>query len=271
MQEITIPNTPYNELIKARHGTWCVQSADKFMARGLREIGECGEDETQLLCSIVSAGDTAIDCGANIGLRALPLAEKVGNRGFVFAFEPERINFLNLCANIAINSRYSAYPMNIACGAEHGEIVIPFVDPWQCDNIGLIDLRKGETTGKGFAIPVVPIDQFGLSPKLIKIDVEGMECEVLSGAIKTIERCLPYMFVECFDTNSMLRHVEIFKHLKYDGYYFESNLWQENNFSNINKNNFTGASSPNVLYVPKGKPVPEGFTLKHCIETGLKD
>ena len=98
-----------------------------------------------------------------------------------------------------------------------------------------------------------------------------MECEVLSGAIKTIERCLPYLFVECFDNDAMLRHVEIFKHLEYDGYYFESNLWRENNFRGVGENTFPGASSPNVLYVPKGKPVPEGFNLKHCIKTGLKE
>lgn len=264
---MNIPNTPYNELIKAKHGTWCIQSADKFMAAGLREIGECGEDETQLLCSLVNSGDTVIDCGANVGLRTIPLSKKVTNSGYVFAFEPERINFLNLCANIAINSCYSAYPMNVAIGKTHGEVVLGTVDPWNCDNIGLIDLKK-TSFEKGFAVPVVPLDQFGLSPSLIKIDVEGMECDVLEGAIKTIERCRPYLFCECFDNAALQRQADCIQHLEYDGFYFESSLWKDDNFNGVKENKFTDAVSPNVLFVPKGKQVPAG--LMHCVTTGIK-
>jgi FkbM family methyltransferase len=264
---MNIPNTPYNELIEARHGTWCVQSKDKFMARGLRELGECGQDETDLLCSLVNPGDIVIDCGANIGLRTVPLAKKVTNSGLVFAFEPERINFLNLCANIAINSIYSAFPFNAAVGSKDGEVLIPQIDPWANENIGLLNLKKLPQHYRGVPVPIVTVDAFNLKPTLIKIDVEGMEAEVLHGAMQTISKHLPYIFCECFDNDAMNLQAKEIIDLPYDGYLFESSLWRDGNFKGVKTNEFGNVTSQNILYVPQGKPCPEG--LLHCIKTGI--
>ena len=269
---MNIPSEPYNELYKTKHGTFCIQKVDKFMGKGLRELGECGEDETQLLCSLVNPGDCVIDCGANVGLRTIPLSKKVTNTGMVMAFEPERINFMNLCANIAINSCYCAYPMNAGCGASDGQVTLPMTDPWQCDNIGLIDLENmASKDGKGFTVPIITLDQLRLKPKLIKIEVEGMEADVLLGAIQTIEKHRPYLFCECFDQSAMDEQVEVIKHLGYDGYVFTSHLFRKDNFNGVTNNNFGDVTSPNILYVTKGKTVPEGFGLTHCVTTGLRE
>jgi hypothetical protein len=50
-------------------------------------------------------------------------------------------------------------------------------------------------------IRTLTIDSFGLAPlDLIKIDVEGMELEVLAGAAQTIGRCRPIILVEHLKT-----------------------------------------------------------------------
>jgi FkbM family methyltransferase len=267
---MNIPNTPYNEVYETRHGKFCIQSADKFMGKGLRELGECGEDETQLLCSLVERGDTVIDCGANVGLRTIPLSKKVTNSGRVFAFEPERINFLNLCANIALNSCYSVYPFQMAVGKCDGETSIPHVDPWNCDNMGLIDLKKcAEEKRPGMVVPIIPLDAFNLNPKLIKIDVEGMESEVLAGARQTIHQWRPYLFCECFDQPAAEKLAAVIVDFAYDGYIFESNLFSENNWRGVKVNEFECVSSPNILFVPYGKLKPESDKLRHCVTTGI--
>ncbi|TFG83046.1 MAG: FkbM family methyltransferase, partial [Chromatiales bacterium] len=54
------------------------------------------------------------DIGANIGTHTLALARLVGQQGLVFAFEPQRIVFQTLCANMALNSLDNVHCINSA-------------------------------------------------------------------------------------------------------------------------------------------------------------
>jgi FkbM family methyltransferase len=50
------------------------------------------------------------------------------------------------------------------------------------------------------SIPLAPLDALVAGPvDFIKIDVEGMEMEVLAGAASLIARCRPHIFVEVLD------------------------------------------------------------------------
>lgn len=266
-----IPNDPYNEIYNTKHGKFCIQKSDAFMARALRELGECGEDESALLCSFLKPGDCAVDVGANVGVLTIPMANTVTNDGCVFAFEPERINFLNLCANIAINSRYSVYPRNVALGATVGSVTIPPVDPWRSENIGLIDLKKvGVEKGNGHTVEIVTLDSFKINPRLIKIDVEKMEAEVLRGAHDTIRRCRPVLYCECWGQNEMDAQIAEITDVPYTGYFFQSNIWRANNFNAVKENNFPDVWSPNVIYIPEGTAATTGFNLEECVKTGIK-
>ena len=272
MQEITIPNEPYNEIYDAKHGKFCIQKADAFMAKALRELGECGEDEVELLCSFLKPGDCAVDVGANVGVITIPMANKVTNGGSVFAFEPERINFLNLCANVAINSRYSVYPHNVAIGATSSSVTIPPVDPWHCSNIGGFDLKQiSVEPGRGHTVPVLTLDSLKISPRLIKIDVERMESEVLRGARDTIRRCSPVIYCECWSQEEMDAQIAEITDVPYTGYFLETKMWRENNFRGVRENNFEGIGTPNVVYIPSGTIAPSGFNLVECVKTGLKE
>ena len=63
------------------------------------------------------------------------------------------------------------------------------------------------------SIIVRTLDSYNIKPNLIKIDVEGMELEVLAGAEKTIIESLPVLMVECTGT-----HSEVKKMLEAKGY-----------------------------------------------------
>jgi hypothetical protein len=48
---------------------------------------------------------------------------------------------------------------------------------------------------------VFPLDDLDLAVDFIKIDVEGMELEVLKGAQQLVARCHPLMMIEAQDAN----------------------------------------------------------------------
>jgi FkbM family methyltransferase len=252
-----ISDKPYNEILDTKHGKFCVTSADRMISRCLRELGESQETETELLCSLVGPGGIVLDVGANVGIHSVPLARKVGNSGLVFAFEPQRINYLNLCANAAINSLYSLRPMQAACGAESGEVMLTEFDPWLSANTGGYRIRDHEKTGK-VSVPMIALDDFNL-PRvdLIKIDVEEMEPEVLRGAAKLIGRTMPYIYTESQSVETLKAQGEELKNFSYVGYMFTAPFWNANNYRGVTENNWVNIGTVNVLFVPDGKPKPD--------------
>jgi hypothetical protein len=97
-----------------------------------------------------------------------------------------------------------------------------------------------------------------LSPSLIKIDVEGMEPDVLAGARETIARCSPYIFTECWDENLLQQQcAEVAA--EYTIYQFRGNLGATPNWRGVVDTHWTEIWTMNALWVPAGKPAPEGL------------
>ena len=65
-------------------------------------------------CIQVREGDVVIDVGANLGSYTIPLAEKVGVTGGVFAFEPFRRMTQLLNANVALNGLSNVWVVQCA-------------------------------------------------------------------------------------------------------------------------------------------------------------
>ncbi len=155
-----------------------------------------------------SGGDgvVALDVGANIGVFALEMARLMTDWGSVLAFEPQERLFYALAGNIALNNAFNAKPVCAAVGASTQTIRIPQPDYRRAGSFGSISLRReddrheaGQTLNYDAGVPVmqITIDSLQL-PRvdLIKIDVEGMELDVLTGAAETIARWRPALFVE---------------------------------------------------------------------------
>lgn len=129
-------------------------------------------------------GDLFVDIGANIGSYSI-LASAAGAQ--VIAFEPVPSTFESLLDNIHINrleSRVDA--RNKAVGRKDGELEM--IADQDTTNQAL---RTGDQySGNTVRVPMVALDSTlrDLAPKLIKIDVEGFETEVLAGAQKTLAK-----------------------------------------------------------------------------------
>ena len=159
---------------------------DEYIGRSLYVYGEWSGDECEKLISLGSG--LCLDIGANIGFMSMALA----SRGPVIAFEPQEALFKLLVENTAGKS-VECY--NVALGSAAGVAHMPRVRYGEKGNYGGVRIVSG-----GFGtieVPMRTLDSFGLEGVgLIKIDVEGYELEVLKGAVETIERCSPILYVE---------------------------------------------------------------------------
>ncbi len=156
-------------------------------------------------------GVVAMDCGANIGVHTVEWARMMHDWGRVIAFEAQEKIFYALAGNIALNNCLNVQARWAAVGATTGSITVPAPDYHRPASFGSLELRRRDGTefigqavdyADGVDTAVVPIDAFELSRlDLIKIDVEGMEIEVLEGAAETLRRCRPQLVVEVIKTD----------------------------------------------------------------------
>ena len=138
----------------------------------------------------LSKGDSVLDIGANIGNHTLFLA--VVAQCKVTAFEPNEALCGPLLKSIELNrlaNRVRVRP--VALGKVKGEGHFTKLVP---ENMG----AQSITVGKG-GIPIATLDSYKFSQpiKAIKIDVEGMELDVLEGGIQRIQTDRPIIYVEC--------------------------------------------------------------------------
>ena len=82
---------------------------DIYIGRSLDLYGEFSEGECDVFRQLIQPGWTVLELGANIGSHTVFLAKRVGPSGRVIAFEPQRIVFQTLCANIALNNLLNVF------------------------------------------------------------------------------------------------------------------------------------------------------------------
>jgi FkbM family methyltransferase len=153
-------------------------------------------------------GVVAIDAGANIGVHTIEWARHMHGWGRVLAFEAQEPVFYALAGNLALNNCWNATARWSALGEKPGFIDIPEPDYLQAGSFGSLELRprdKTEFIGQEVSYapedcvrtPMINIDSLELQRlDFLKIDVEGMELDVLRGAALTIKRCKPIVLAE---------------------------------------------------------------------------
>jgi len=235
----------FNCLKDCRHGRMLFNQNDLYVGRSLDLYGEFSEGEVVIYRQVLRPGHIVLDVGANIGAHTLFFARQVGPSGKVFAFEPQRIVFQTLCANMALNSITNAWCLLEAAGSEAGVLIVPSLNYQQSGNFGGIALGSSSA---GEPVPVVTIDSLNLpSCQLIKIDVEGMEETVLRGAVNTVARFKPILYVENdrpAKSESLIRYIDS---LGYAMYWHLPRLYNPQNFLGNSLNVFGEIVSRNML------------------------
>lgn len=141
----------------------------------------------EYLRRLLPRGEWAIDVGANIGNHSVFFANFIAEKVISIEANPELLPILE--KNLENNTKLSKIiPKGL--GKEKGTANIHF--PLQ-DNVGAGRLLAGPGS-----IPITTLDE--IAPKsgvfLVKVDVEGMEMDVLSGATNLIKHQHPNFVIE---------------------------------------------------------------------------
>jgi len=158
------------------------------------------------------------DIGANIGTFTTWMA-KAFPKGKIHSFEPQRAVFQMLSGNAAINNLYNVYTYNIGLGKEN--TIVEFEEPnyFEKNDFGTFSLVQDiitEKTNNKIVVQINTLDWFVECYKIpkvhvLKIDVEGMDLDVLIGGSKTIKKHLPIIFIEhCDNRKTILDDIKEF-------------------------------------------------------------
>ncbi len=153
------------------------------------------------LLSLVAAGDNVIDVGANVGVTALHLAAKA-SPGHVLSLEPDQLNFERARRNFQLNQSKNITLLKTAAGSDD---LVATMEVRTADNRGGNRISP-HTERRDNVVQVSPLDKLLKTVPLgriglIKIDVEGYELHVLTGARQTILTDHPLLFIEINDNN----------------------------------------------------------------------
>ena len=244
--------------VKAKHGVFSFCHFDKYIGLSLREYGEFSEIELSLMSKFIMKDDVVFDIGSNIGAFTVPFAKKVGELGQVYAFEPQKVIYDLLQDNVNKNKLKNVKVFNVGIGKKKEELELNEIDYSKVGNFGGVSFKYDSSSftknikNKKYKVKITNLNEFMEIEKcnFMKIDVELMELDILTGGKNFLKKFRPILWIE----NHQFYPNEINKFLlenDYNAYWAYSNIFNESNHF-INGNNYFGElATLNTLAIPK--------------------
>ena len=215
-QAFIIASTDHGTMIVNRFDQYA-SAPDRMYGAGFQLLNKASYDpeEVAMLLTVLNIrrqhygdGVVALDCGANLGVHTVEWAKHMTGWGVVMGFEAQERIYYALAGNIAINNCFNARAINAAVTNQPGSMKIPRPNYLVNSSFGSLELKKRNNTefiGQPIdyseqnmtEVRAVNLDSYNF-PRidLIKIDVEGMEMDVLAGGAKSIAANRPIMLIE---------------------------------------------------------------------------
>jgi FkbM family methyltransferase len=197
-------------------------------------LGHCAvqQPEIDFLYQIISEGDVMMDIGAGIGTITIPMAKRIGLKGYVLSLEAHSMLFYTLCGNLALNELSHVQVFNRAASDRTGSMFyFPHFDYSKNQDYGsirlsgLLNFKDEQERSYDNPVTSVALDDLGIAnPKLIKIDVNGMEPVVLNGLRRTIKRSKPILLIDFRENWQYI--FEYLNSVGYDWALFETPLFE---------------------------------------------
>ena len=182
-----------------------VLEGDDHISRFVEEAGKLdyeGYNHNMLppLLDLLKEGDVIIDGGAFIGEQTIAYSQKIGRNGLIVAFEPSEEASKCLCHNV---QKFDTHLVTEVCdwalGKTTGEELLFCMDDDFPNSVGSRWLKCGD--GNIVTLSIDDLCSVGTDRQwprldLIKLDVEGMELQVLEGGANTISTLKPKMVIE---------------------------------------------------------------------------
>lgn len=231
----------------SRYGTLLYPADDAILGPSLHHYGEWAQREIDLLLELLPPGATAVDVGAFVGTHTLAFARHAGGVCRVHAFEPDPRHFDLLTRNLDLNDLRNVKAYRVALAAERGPLAFARGEGSNYGHARLVD----PADAGGIRVEAVTLDQLRLAfCDVIKIDVEGMEAEVLQGAQATLARCRPIVYCECNALEQGWPVVVLMRQLGFGCWGHSFTAFNPDNFRGDPRDVFDGARELGLLFVP---------------------
>jgi FkbM family methyltransferase len=166
-----------------------VDLRDEIIGNLLYLQGDYEPEFRRLLEHLDLTGKVCVDVGANIGLHTLTMSRQVGPSGKVVAFEPEQHNHELLRENLRLNEVRNVDARRMAVGERMGSVRMA-LNPL---NYGDHRVASEGATASAQEVPLTTVDEAVKDIpdgqiRLVKIDVQGYEHNVIEGMRRTVAR-----------------------------------------------------------------------------------
>ena len=166
-----------------------LNNKDNFLSRDIA-FNKIWEPEiTKLVKEIIKKDQIVIDVGANIGYFTTLFSKLVGKTGKVYSFEPAPINFELLKRNVLVNNLQNVLMYQIAVSNVSDKQDL-YLSTWNYGDNRLFEKPRDE---RDLEREKIKVDTMRLAEivqekiNFIKIDVQGLEWQVIDGAKKLID------------------------------------------------------------------------------------
>ena len=138
--------------------------------------------------------DGFVDVGANVGYFSLLASKLVGEEGSVVAIEPCPGAFRFLQENVKLNSLQNVSALQVAASDHEGELQLYWGDRGTAKATVVSSVAEERHFASSSRVHTLPLSRI-LSEReirgarVIKIDFEGHEAEVLLGMVPILDRC----------------------------------------------------------------------------------
>lgn len=209
------------------YGPMIVNAHDAYVGRDILRYGVWQRNEIETLLKLARfliarhGAITAYDIGANFGMHSLALGRTFGPAITIRAFEAQEPVFNMLCGTLALNGLQNVHCHCNAVAAEAGQVLrLNLPDYDVTNNLGSFEVLPALRSDNNFLIrsgriqevKTLTVDSFAEPVHLMKIDVEGMEGDVLRGAAKTIAAHRPVCHVEILKGDARVIHAFFAQH-----------------------------------------------------------
>lgn len=171
------------------------------------------------------AGMVIFDIGANCGGHTLRFAKHAGSTGRVYAFEPVDYAYSKLLRNVKLNNFDNIFPVKVALSDRNlKNQEISYMASWAINGAARDRTCRADLISLDEWCDAHSIDRVDL----IKLDVDGNEYDVISGARRLFKRFHPMVIMEVWGPNFRDDKKNPFSLLQSLGYrYFDINTSEE--------------------------------------------
>lgn len=257
---------------QSKHGTFIHFRNDDPIGACLHYYGEWAQQEFDLFENLLTAESNVLDVGANIGTHAVYFSKKC-NKGNVVAIEPQIYIFEILAANILLNGCYNAIPIHAGASSKPGVAKMVNFNPFVEHKVNYGEFKINYNTDKGIDTDIIILDKYASLNRfnLIKLDVEGLEVDVLEGARKILKEHKPFLYIEFNNKQGNDQLLNKIYELDYVPYWHiytkhnpnnhnkqQTNIWEPDHYI-IDKDNLDLRYEGNAFCVPRDSALPDGL------------